>query len=142
MTLIVGCPPRRFKARSLTDGARGADWALVATRPVTMRAPVILLLIAFAGSAFAQSAGAPASSGAPAASAAPAAASPPAAAPAPATSGRSTTPGRRQPTQAAAPTKEQTLDQQAKKARDEQEKRMKARDLQMERAMKSICKGC
>ena len=102
-----------------------------------MRIFLPILLIAFGGGAFAQGAAAPAPSETPAAGAAPSAAPAP-----PATSGRSTTPGRQQPAKVAAPTKEQVLDQQAKKARDEQEKRMLERDRKMQRFMQSICRGC
>src|SRR5829696_5758850 len=133
---IVGCALARFKTRLLDSPApqRRLDSALLAGSG-SMRACFAVLLIALAGPALAQSTSAPTSSGTapPASGVEPTAASP--ATP----SGRSTTPaGQRPPKKASAPTngavaptKDETLNRQAKKAREEQEKRMKARDAQM-----------
>ena len=79
-----------------------------------------------AGAAAAQTASKP--SAAPAAMPAPAKGR--AAAPAPALT----------PAQIAA--REKALDAEAKKAREESERRMQARDRKLEGLMKSICKGC
>ena len=101
-----------------------------------MRATLVLLLVAATSAAVAQDQAAPGTSS-------PTASSPISSGPGSLSPIRPA-PGatKRQPAQAAAAVSEQTLDQQAKKAREEQERRMRDRDRRLERSMKSICTGC
>ena len=88
-----------------------------------MRLLLVAALVLMAGAAVAQTASKPSA-------ATPAPAKGRAAAPAPALT----------PAQIAA--REKALDAEAKKAREESERRMQARDRKLEGLMKSICKGC
>ena len=105
-----------------------------------MRFLLIAALITLSDTAFAQGAPAPSStSGGTAESKldAPIAATPSA----PSTTARGRGRATATPAQAAA-AREATLDAQAKKAREEQERRIKERDRKLQGLMKSICKGC
>ena len=90
-----------------------------------MRLILVAALVLMAGAAVAQTASKPS-----AATPAPAKGRAAAPAPAPALT----------PAQIAA--REKALDAEAKKAREESERRMQARDRKLEGLMKSICKGC
>ncbi|MFL5055198.1 MAG: hypothetical protein ACJ8DE_08120 [Microvirga sp.] len=91
-----------------------------------MRLLLVAALVLMAGAAVAQTASKPSA----ATAATPAPAKGRAATPAPALT----------PAQIAA--REKALDAEAKKAREESERRMQARDRKLEGLMKSICKGC